>query len=163
MSRIELDLCVRAFLDRIYPDIDLDTISFHEGLPFYALRSPAAITVGRYIYLREGKYDPCSTESAALVAHELFHVRQGAGDFGFWFLRPFYLRYAWHTISSGFSRGREHPLEKPAYAVQDRVREVSRDVATSTGRSGPCVCEDGRARDTDQQFIDAFAAAFDAP
>lgn len=160
MSRIDLPDCLRALLERVYPDVDLGAVTLHEGLPFYAFRDPAAITVGPYIYFRAGKYDACSADGVALVAHELFHIRQGAGGFGFWFLRPFYLRYAWHTITSGFKRGREHPLERPAYAIQDRVRDTYRDVQTSSGHAGPCICDDSRPVDVDQVFIDAFVEAF---
>ena len=74
MTKLEFHDCLKTFFARMYPEIELASISFREGLPFYTTGSPRAITVGRNIYFREGKFDPCGAKGIALVAHELFHI-----------------------------------------------------------------------------------------
>lgn len=149
--------CLKEFLARLYPEIDLDRITFYEGVPFYTFPG-GAITIGPRIYFREGKFDPCDCKGIALIAHELYHIHQGADGFGFWFLRPYYLNYAWLWLLSGFKSGSGHPLEAPAYRVQQRISDCCERVRQSTGERGPCICQDGRPTDINQAFLDAFAA-----
>lgn len=156
-SKIEAPACVKGFMSRLYPDIDIDRITFHEGVPFYTFPG-GAITIGPHIYFREGKFDPCGCKGIALIAHELYHVHQGAAGFGFWFLRPYYLRYAWAWLTSGFKRGEAHPLEAPAYALQRRVLGCCDVVGQATGQAGPCICQDGRPTGVSEAFLSAFAA-----
>ena len=160
MPSLDFQECLKQFFSRMYPDIDMRTVSFHEGLPFYTTGNPAAITVGRRIYFADGKFEPCSAKGVALIAHELFHIKQGAGGPGVWFFRPFYLRYFIQKVLSGWTKGRKHPLEIPAYEQQDRVEDAYDVAAASTGINGPCACTDGQPPQPDQAFIDAFYEAF---
>ncbi len=163
MTEPEFHDCLERFFERMYPDIALDSISFREGLPFYTSGSPHAITVGRSIYFDEGRFDPCNAKGLALIAHELFHIQQGAGGPGFWFMRPFYVWYFVQKVLSGWKRGRQHPVEIPAYERQDRVAAVYGAVVASTGISGPCGCSNGQPGDFSQAFTDAFYTAFERP
>ncbi len=160
MSELEFHDCLRRFFAPMYPDIDLDRITFREGLPFYVRGAPDAITVGKRIYFEAGKYDVCSGRCVALIAHELFHVHQGSGGPGFWFARPFYLWYFIRKVASGWTKGRKHPLELPAYERQDSVAAAYTAAVSATGVTGPCACSDGQPSHTDQAFIDAFYEAF---
>ena len=144
----------------MYPDLDLETVSFHKGMPFYVRGTPGAITVGRRIYFADGKFDLCNARGVALIAHELFHISQGAGAPGVWFIRPFYARYFIQKVLSGWTKGRKHPLEIPAYEQQDRVEDAYTVAQISTGKNGPCQCSDGQPGDFDQGFSDAFFGAF---
>ena len=146
----------------MYPDIDLDPIAFHEGLPFYVRGTPDAITVGTRIYFDAGTYDACSRNGIALIAHELYHVHQGSGGPGFWFVRPFYLRYLIRKVLSGWTKGRKHPLEIPAYQRQDAVAAAYDAAAASSGRPGPCDYSEGQPSQPDEAFISAFYEAFSA-
>ena len=160
MSKLEFHDCLKSFFSRMYPDLELDSISFFEGLPFYTAGHPSAITVGRSIYFDEGKFDPCSAKGIGLIAHELIHIQQGAGGPGVWFLRPFYVWYFIQKVLSGWKRGREHPVEIPAYERQDQVEATFGAAAASTHISGPCSCSDGQAGAFSQAFSDAFYDAF---
>lgn len=160
MSKLEFHDCLRRFFAPMYPEIDLDTISFREGLPFYVQGTPDAITVGKCIYFDAGKYDICSGPGVALIAHELFHVHQGSGGPGFWFARPFYLWYFIRKVASGWTKGRKHPLELPAYERQDRVAAAYTAAVSTTGVTGPCDCTGGQPSQTNQAFIDAFYEAY---
>ena len=161
MSKLEFHDCLRRFFAPMYPDVDLDSITFREGLPFYVRARPHAITVGKRIYFDEVKYDPCGARGVALIAHELYHVHQGSGGLGFWFARPFYVRYFIRKIFSGWTKGRKHPLELPAYEQQDRVAAAYDIAVSSTGLSGPCDCTDSQPSQADQAFIDAFYETFE--
>ncbi len=154
MARIETSECLKAFFLRLYPAIDLDSVSFYDRLPFYVFWRPAAITLGLRVYFKEGKFDPCSCEGIALIAHELFHIRQGSNSV--WY----YVRYTWRWLTSGFKSSRDHPLEVPAYAFQKRVREACDAMSAATGKASPCLCQDGQATVVDQAFTDAFFQEF---
>ncbi len=161
MPRLEFHECLKSFFSRMYPDTDMGTVSFHEGLPFYTTGDPAAITVGRRIYFADGKFEPCSARGVALIAHELFHIKQGAGGPGVWFVRPFYVRYLVQKILSGWTKGRKHPLEIPAYEQQDRVEAAYVIASASTEVNGPCQCADGQPGGFHQGFADAFYEALE--
>ena len=156
MSSLAFHPCLKRFFSRMYPDIEMGTLSFHEGLPFYTTGIPHAITVGRNIYFADGKFDPCSAKGITLIAHELFHIRQGAGGPGVWFVRPFYVWYFIRKVLSGWTKGRKHPLERPAYEQQDRVAAAYDVAESTTGISGPCACSNGQAGDFSQAFSDTF-------
>ena len=160
MPRLDFHECLKRFYSRMYPDVDMGTVSFHEGLPFYATGNPHAITVGRRIYFADEKFDPCSAKGVALIAHELFHIKQGAGGPGVWFVRPFYVRYFIQKVLSGWTKGRRHPLEIPAYKQQDRVEAAYAAASGSTGESGPCQCSDGHPGEFHQGFGDSFYESF---
>ena len=160
MTKLEFHDCLRRFFAPMYPDIDLDSITFREGLPCYVRGTPDAITVGKRIYFDAGKYDACSGRGIALIAHELYHVHQGSGGPGIWFARPFYLWYFIRKVASGWTKGRKHPLELPAYERQDPVAAAYAAAIASSGRPGPCACTGGQPSHAGQTFIDAFYQAF---
>ena len=153
-TKIEVPECVRRVVALVYPGMNLDGVSFYEGLPFYAFFKPGAIVVGPKVYFRKGRLDLCSCNGIALVAHELFHIRQGAAGPGFWFLRPYYLKYIWLFFRHGLARGKKHPLEEPAYKLQREVMKCCKEVA----ESGPCRCEEGRPVGVNEEFLKKFAA-----
>ncbi len=161
MSQLEFHDCLQRFFAPMYPDIDLDSITFHKGLPFYVQGTPDAITVGKRIYFDAGAYEACSRRGIALIAHELFHVHQGSGGPGVWFMRPFYLWYFIRKVTSGWTKGRKHPLELPAYERQDRVAAAYDIASASSGRLGPCDCTGDEPARVDEAFIDAFYEAFE--
>ncbi len=84
-----------------------------------ALRQ-GAMTLGSRIYFGRSAYEPSRPESLALLAHELKHVEQyrryGAPGF--------LARYLWRLALNGFRYSHDLPLEKEAYAIQERVREA---------------------------------------
>lgn len=155
--KIDTPPCLKEFLARLYPQIDLDRITFYEGVPFYTFPG-GAITIGPHIYFRAGRFDPCGCRGIALIAHELYHIHQGAAGFGFWFLRPYYFKYVWFLLLSGFKSDRRHRLEAPAYDLQDRISECCERVRQATGQASPCLCQNGTPSDINQAFLDAFAA-----
>jgi hypothetical protein len=154
--KIDAPPCVRAFLAQLYPNVNIDGIRFYEGVPFYTFPR-GAITIGPNIYFREGRYDPCSCQGIALLAHELYHIHQGADGFGFWFLRPYYVKYVWFLLRSGFKSDRRHRLEEPAYDLQDRIVECCDRVHDATGQGSPCICQDGTPATVNEAFLKAFA------
>jgi hypothetical protein len=154
---IEIPTCLREFLSRLYADIDVDSLTFHRGVPPYS-NTRGAITIGSHMYFREHRTDFCSRKDVALAAHEVYHVHQGSAAPGVWFLRPFYARYVWQFFASGFKTGRKHPLEIPAYALQERVKEQYDRAAAASGESGPCACEGGEPIGVNEAFLDAFFA-----
>jgi hypothetical protein len=160
ISKLEFHICLRRFFEPMYPDIDLERISFQDGLPFYVHGTPNAITVGSRIYFDAGTYNPYSRRGIVLIAHELFHVHQGSGGLGFWFARPFYLWYFIRKVTSGWTKGREHPQEQPAYERQDRVAAAYDAAVAASGKSGPCAWTNDGPPQPDQAFIDAFYEAF---
>lgn len=154
---IDIPPCLREFLSRLYPDIDVDSLTFHRGVPWYS-NTRGAITIGSHIYFREHRTDFCSRKDVALAAHELYHVHQGSAAAGVWFLRPFYAKYFGHLLRNGFRTGESHPLERPAYALQDRVKEQYDRAAAASGEIGPCACEDGEPVGVNKAFLEAFFA-----
>lgn len=156
-QRIEMPRCLREFLSRMYPDVDLGSVRFHKGVPWYTF-SGGAITIGHDVYFREHRADFCSRDGVALAAHELYHIRDGAGGPGVWFVRPFYARYLVGLVACGFRTDSRHAMEKPAYALQERVKERFDEAKQVSGEDGPCACADGEPSGVNQAFTDAFFA-----
>lgn len=153
----EIPPCLRDFLARIYPEIDLSAVGFHRGVPWYTFPG-GAITIGPNIYFRENRLDFCSRDDVALVAHELYHIHQGSSGPGFWFLRPFYARYLVHLIASGFKTDSRHAMEAPAYKLQKRVKQYFDRASVASGQDGPCACTNGEPSGLNQAFVDSFFA-----
>jgi hypothetical protein len=154
---IEIPPCLLNFLARLYPDIDLDRVRFHRGVPFYAFPG-GAITIGHHVYFRENRADFCSRGGVALAAHELYHIRQGSNGPGFWFFRLFYAKYLLRLIACGFKTDERHAMEAPAYALQKRVSQHFDRARQATNEHGPCACTDDVPAGLNQRFIDAFFA-----
>lgn len=81
-----------------------------------ALRT-GAVTIGRHVFFRAGRFDTGSGRGLALIAHEAMHVGQ-YGELG---LPGFFARYAWGIVTSRFRYAR-HPMEAPLIAAQRRIR-----------------------------------------
>jgi Domain of unknown function (DUF4157) len=75
-----------------------------------------AMTFGRTVLFRAGRYDSESPRGLALIAHEAGHITQWS-DLG-WV--RFLLEYGRGQVMTGFSHAR-HPLERP---LNDRQRVV---------------------------------------
>ncbi|MDA0353188.1 MAG: DUF4157 domain-containing protein [Chloroflexi bacterium] len=75
-----------------------------------------AMTFGRYVLIRAGRYDPETTRGLALIAHEAGHVTQWR-KLG---VARFFVRYARGLIRARFAHAR-HPMEQP---LNQRQREV---------------------------------------
>jgi hypothetical protein len=118
-QRIEIPECLRRLLERIYPTVDWNTVTFHQGLPWFVrlinwLAGITAITLpGAYqlhqIHIYFGSaLDVCSCDGLDTPVHEGFHVLQYhdlLAGWGLGFLRLFVIAY----ISSGKA------VEEPAY------------------------------------------------
>jgi len=70
-----------------------------------------AVTLWPFIiYEHSVRHDP------AIQAHERYHWK----DQMRWLVIPWFIVYL--TLSLFYGGGRKHPLEKPAYAIQDSIR-----------------------------------------
>lgn len=160
-QRIDIPPCLKEFLARLYPDVNLERVRFHRGVPWYT--SPGgAITIGGDIYFREDRTDFCSARNVALAAHELYHVRDGSDGTGLWFIRPFYARYVWWLLVCGFKTDSRHRMEAPAYDRQRRVEQHLQRAEQASGESGPCACFDGEPAGPNEAFVAAFFAEWAA-
>lgn len=110
-----------SVLRRSFPDV---VFHIHAPLPWYVFGNPRAITIGNHVYFRIDEFHPWKPGGQALILHELFHVAQGANGFGFWFFRWFYVRYVISWVLVGFTTGRRHPMEAPAYRLQDEYENL---------------------------------------
>jgi RHS repeat-associated protein len=134
-----LTRCQKGWLGKYFPDIDLDGINVHMGLPWY-LPNPdnyAAHTGSRTdIYFNEKYYDPNSISTVGTAGHELTHVRQWRENGTLSFIP----RYTWDLIKNG-GYGPDIPFEKEAY---DNGSNIRRDLE-ERNRNGerPCGCEGG--------------------
>lgn len=81
-----------------------------------------AVTINKSVHLtgKPRDLDPTSRSGIVLLGHELYHVlqQQEMGWLGF-LLRYLWLWRPWHV-----TQGRRHPLEEPAYARGDEIRET---------------------------------------
>lgn len=87
----------KLLLGRWFPDLDLDAIRVHNGIPWYVPNrnrdtgeQNIAYTEGNNLYFDTGYYDPSTASGLALLAHELTHVRQQS-RYGLWTYRYLYL------------------------------------------------------------------------
>jgi hypothetical protein len=118
--------CVLALLRTVYPTVDWDSVTFHDGIPHVISTGQSAITLpdtysftGIGVYFASGAWDTCSEDGLATIVHEGMHVLQlqGAiGGVGLGFARPFIIQYLSCWAGHGFSYD-EHPMEREAYRV----------------------------------------------
>lgn len=69
---------LQALFREFLPDVDLDRVRVHDGLPWIARFAPVpvrAMALGRHIYF-DGNFDPGSAGGIAEIGHELAHVSQ---------------------------------------------------------------------------------------
>ena len=77
----------------------------------------SAMTFGRHVLYRSGRYDTDTPRGLALIAHEAGHITQWQ-DRG---VVRFLVEYARGQIVTGFSHSK-HPLERPLNERQRAVR-----------------------------------------
>ena len=128
--RIPLPGEVERILRAIYPNLDLNAVSFHHGLPHFArLTGSVAITIPALlaprrtrVYVDPRQWDVATAEGIGTLAHEAYHALQvqesrwGAGP-----LRPFLVLYFACGAANRF-RYKGHPLEEDAYRLVGRRR-----------------------------------------
>ena len=78
-----------------------------------------AMTFGRYVLFRGGKYDALSARGLALIAHESLHIAQYR-EMG---VPLFLVRYLWGAIRSGFNHN-AHPMERELVRRQKEIRRA---------------------------------------
>jgi hypothetical protein len=104
-----------------FPELNLQSVSLVQGGPIcwlvrHVLRQ-GAMTFDPFVFYGRARFEPAQPRSLALLAHELKHVEQyrALGHAGF------LARYLMDRARNGFRYGRELPLEKEAYDLQDEV------------------------------------------
>ena len=115
---------MRARLAAYFPDLDLDAVRLHEGVPRYVPGRPRGYTSRTRIHLVAGWRSDTSVEMLALVAHELVHVRQYR-DLGTWRFRWAYVREYVAGRFGGLGHDaayRNISFERAARDVEERVR-----------------------------------------
>jgi len=81
----------------------------------------AAVTINKTVHLtRNAPDDMTSLPWIELLGHELYHVIQQQ-EMGWC---RFLFNYVWYWRPKHITRGKEHPLEEPAYARQDEIRSA---------------------------------------
>jgi len=78
-----------------------------------------AMTFGRNVLFRAGRYDPETASGLALIAHESGHITQWR-DLGVW---RFLVDYARGLVTARFAHAR-HPMERPLNQWQQELREL---------------------------------------
>lgn len=130
-QRIDPSGCVLEVLRFVYPTVDWDRVSFHEGWPHViglsrnaAVTLPDPYTTRRIrVYFKAGRWNPGTRAGLGLIVHEGFHVLQChdvLGGRGLGFARPFLVQYLACWAGNGF-RYRTHPMEEAAYAFAGRA------------------------------------------
>jgi hypothetical protein len=76
-----------------------------------------AVTFGRHVVFREGRFRPDTTRGLALIAHESGHI----GQFREMGKPGFFLRYGLGLLRSRFRHDR-HPMEAPLVSLQRDIR-----------------------------------------
>jgi hypothetical protein len=78
-----------------------------------------AMTFGKYVLFRGGKYDILSARGLALIAHESMHIAQYR-EMG---APMFLLRYLWGAVRTGFKHD-AHPMEQELVRRQREIRRA---------------------------------------
>jgi hypothetical protein len=116
---------VARLLSVAVPEDELRAMCVHTGAPARwvpALVRTGAMTFGRHVFFRAGRYDTASAPGLALIAHEAGHIAQyralGAPRF--------LVEHARGAVRSRFRHDR-HPLEAPLNRRQSEVRRALED------------------------------------
>lgn len=107
-------------LSAFVPERDLRRMRVLTSAPWRWLPVPlrmAAITFGRFVVFRRGKFEETEPWGLALIAHEAYHVGQ-ARELG---ALRFFASYLVGQFRCGF-RHDQHAMEIPAIACQQTVR-----------------------------------------
>ncbi len=100
-EELTLPESARAALAEKFPELDLATVRFVEGLPFYARFAavePAALTWAGAVYLAPGQFHPGTEDGLAILVHELVHIRQQREAGLFIFALRYFLDYFWNLV-----------------------------------------------------------------
>ena len=149
-KQIYVPKCVHELLKFIYPDVDWDRATFHEGWPHLIDADHSAITLPHSLkpghtrtYFKKGKWDPCSCKGLGLIVHEGFHVLQFQNIAGGWagigLANPVTILYLACWIDHGFSYY-DHPAEKAAYKVAGRSDSLYNKCCNKIATL-PCDCD----------------------
>lgn len=124
-SVIRLPPSLMSTYQNLFPTLDFSIIHFCLGLPWFVPKGkggftlPDALSVSAVtIYLRPDCYDPNSTETFLLIAHELVHAQQIQDmAYGVGLVHPFVASYLGCALANGdFSGSPRNPYEAEAYA-----------------------------------------------
>ena len=148
-EQIFLPKCVRELLEFVYPDVDWDRVSFHEGMPHVvgvtdksAITLPHPFRLNRIqIFFKPEKWDPCSCDGLGLIVHEGYHVLQIQGildGFGLGLLNPTTILYLACWADNGFSY-EGHPAEDEAYGIAGKPDSLFETCCRSLADL-PCDC-----------------------
>ena len=122
-DRVEIPRSRAQELSRWYSEDLIRSTPLLKGTFFgwlFGLFRQAAVTINKSIHLTHKAPDLASHSGVVLVGHELYHVLQQQ-EMGWW---GFLLRYLWHWRPWHVTQGRRHPLEEPAYARGDEIRDA---------------------------------------
>jgi hypothetical protein len=124
----------RGIVDLLTPHVDrrslirMRVVTGRPGCWLPVLLRASAVTVGRRVFFRRGRYDPETARGLALIAHEAMHVEQYR-HYGFF---GFLARYLWGWVRVR-GRHRLHPMEAPLIAAQRRIRvKLERELSRGT-------------------------------
>jgi hypothetical protein len=152
-SAIRLPASLVGTYQNLFPTLEFGKVHFCLGLPWFVPKGkggftlPDALSASEVtIYLRPDCYDPNSTETFLLIAHELVHAQQIPDmGFGVGLAHPFIASYLGCALANGdFSGSRKNPYEAEAYAYANgphaRLRQFPGAVkgAADTGIA-PCL------------------------
>jgi hypothetical protein len=118
---VELPPDVVDRLSRFVPRSDLQAMRVHAGAPLRwmpVLLNTGAMTFGRHVLFRAGRFRIDTPRGLALIAHECGHIGQYR-EIGFF---RFIVRYLRGQFQCRF-RHDLHPMEAPMIALQRRVRQ----------------------------------------
>jgi hypothetical protein len=151
-TRIELPSCLLDSCRAVFPTLDFSRIVFHLGIP-RGVAGASGFTMSSggpgadiRIYLK--KYDPRTTETFLLIAHELVHALQIQGMIGAGRIPGSWVTfYMFHAIGRG--GGIANELEKQAYTFTNGgsgARGTLRDhISTHLRGAAPCAGTDPTA------------------
>lgn len=111
---------IQRLLAHGVPEDELRSMRVVTGAPgrwLPPLFRASAMTFGRHVLFRAGRYNTNTPRGLALIAHEAGHISQWR-ELG---VARFLLEYARGQIATGFSH-EKHPLERPLNERQRVVR-----------------------------------------
>ncbi|MEO7387827.1 MAG: hypothetical protein ABIX37_12885 [Gammaproteobacteria bacterium] len=115
---------IRVQLAPYFPDLDLDAVRLHDGIPRYVRGRPGGYVNRHRIYVASRPAREDDPDWLALIAHELTHVRQ-YHRMGPWRFRLAYLReyLAGRVRRLGHDMSyRNISFERAARDLEERVR-----------------------------------------
>lgn len=148
--RAEVPEEARRVIRAVLPKLDLDRVTFHQGMPhLIRLVGSQAVTVPDLllprrtrVYVDPRYWDPGSVEGLGTLVHEAYHALQvQESGWGFGPFRPFLALYFACGAANGF-RYKGHPMEEDAYRVAGRRRSLFESTFTAAVPCGETVEKD---------------------